>query len=120
MPRPRQTSPAAAGVGAALGAVLGGPAGAAVGGLLGGVAGTSPVPLEESLRRALAERGLRFESLRRVTRFEAHVLYRDSGERFRRIVASVPSRLERTPDQLDDALYDAAITDLGSAAAANG
>lgn len=109
MPRPRDTSPLAAGAGAALGAILAGPAGAAVGGLLGAGAGTEAVPLEEALRRELRNHGLTFENLRRAARFEVHVLCSDRQRRIWPVVGRVSADRSYTPDQLDDALFDAVV-----------
>jgi len=112
MPRPREKSNSAVGLGAVIGGLLGGPQGALAGGLVGLGIGSEAVSLEESLRRAFAGKNLKFEGLRRTSRFEIHVLFSDSLGRFWNLVAKILPNFSLKPEALDDALYDSAIAEL--------
>lgn len=71
--------------------------------------GTAPVKLDEALRRKLRDVDLAFESLRRASVYEIHILCRDVQGRFWPIIARLPR--PATPlagEELDDALYGAA------------
>lgn len=115
VPRPRESSQAVGGgvVGALVGAAFG-PAGALVGGALGAaIGGQTPLPLDESIRRAFTERKVEVVRVQRPAANVVEVLFRDAADVYLTLVAQVPYRDNAVV--LEDNLFDQVIATLDEA-----
>jgi hypothetical protein len=111
LPRPRQQRSGDAGPGLVFGALLGAlvsPVGALIGGALGGMAAgqpsSVPVPLEDALRIATADRGLRMVWFVRTGSHSGRVAVRH-GDHYHVVdAAAAPALMDR--NAIDDGIYD--------------